>query len=346
MLWLLLLLLQQLAAAAHAPAANSSSNICGQNATIGRAVVAAVNLSFPGLDAVSAAAAAGDLNAACDALAAYYAAANTSAWLRRPPVAPGTGRVGGGTDQMVDSDYFFLDGVQLGAVIPRNADGGLDWLDHGPRDDPEFMNCLNRHDSFVDLLEAYAATGNPVYTRYFDALVIDWVLHLACPDALAAGADVVRCQPLGVASSSPAAALQNCSWDDTGGLRQQRCLTGTMESPWRSLEMGIRMVSAWPKAFFGFQNAPAADFTVSARVLMALAVREHHAALLVDGGHPGSGVANWEIVQWQGLAASASAFPELRNASDFLDAALGYLADQMDESVCVRACVRACGVSE
>jgi len=120
-----------------------SDNICSTNATVGHAVISALNLSWPGMGAVAAAAHAGDLGGACEAIAAYYAAANTSQWLRIPPVAPGTGRAGGAADDLL-RDIFYLSGVDVTAKIPRNADGGLDWLDHGPNNDPEFMNCLNR----------------------------------------------------------------------------------------------------------------------------------------------------------------------------------------------------------
>ena len=126
--------------------AASAANICGANATLGAAVMDALNLTFPGLEAVAAAAGRGDLDAACEALAAYYASSNTSSWLRIAPVAPGTGRVGPGSlvDNVVDLDEFYLAGVDTSGKIPRNADGGLDWLDKGPRNDVEFMNCLNR----------------------------------------------------------------------------------------------------------------------------------------------------------------------------------------------------------
>lgn len=237
-----------------------------------------LNLSFPGLAAVASAAERGDLDAACEELATYYATSNTSWWLRHAPVKPGTGMVGGVTDAMVLHDVFYLAGVGATAHIPRNADGGLDWIDRGPRDDPEFMNCLNRHDGMGWLLTAWLATGNPIYATYYDALVLDWVSHNPCPDALATTG--TQCVPAGVAG-------EPCKW----GTAAQRCKTGTIESPWRSLEMGIRMGGVWPVAFFGMQHA--AEFSTSARVLLVLAVAEHNAALAVDGGHPGSGTENW-----------------------------------------------------
>ena len=73
---------------------SSAANVCGQNKTIGLSVVSSLSLSYPGLEAVAAAVAAGDLDGACEALSVYYQNSNTSSWLRVPPVTPGTGRVG------------------------------------------------------------------------------------------------------------------------------------------------------------------------------------------------------------------------------------------------------------
>lgn len=126
--------------------AASAANICGENRTLGLAVMSVLNLTYPGLEAVAAANAAGDLDSACEALAAYYLTSNTSSWLRIPPVAPGTGRVGKGSlvDNAVDKDLYYLAGVTTSAVIPRNPDGGLDWLNKGPRNDVEFSEFFLR----------------------------------------------------------------------------------------------------------------------------------------------------------------------------------------------------------
>ena len=289
-------------------------NICGQNRTLGLHVVASLNLSFPGLESVSSAVAHGDLNAACEALAFYYQNSNSSYWLRHGPITPGTNLAGGEADAIVFNDTFNLRGVTLTTRIPRNSDGGLNWLDKGPRNDVEFMNCLNRFDSFVILLSAYQKTGNPIYVRYFDALVKDWVTHNPCPGAMSTKGK--PCAPQGI--SGP-----HCTWGDNAIPGSQQCKTGTSESPWRSLEMGIRMRVPFPIAFFGFQRSN--DFSTSARVLFILAVASHNEALAVDGGHPGVGTPNWEMTQWQGLVTSCVAFPELHNCSSLLKLAVSEL---------------------
>ena len=110
-----------------------AANICGENKTLGLAVMNVLNLTYKGLEAVASAAGSGDLDTACEALAAYYASSNSSYWLRIPPVKPGTGRVGNGSlvDNAVDHDIYYMAGVTTTGKIPRNADGGLDWTYKG-----------------------------------------------------------------------------------------------------------------------------------------------------------------------------------------------------------------------
>ena len=199
----------------------SLDNICSTNTTLGRAIIAAMNLSYPGLEAVAAAAKAQQYGLACSLLAQYYMNCSSGNWLRIPPVTPGTGRAGGQADAALE-DIFTLSGVQETAKIPRNEDGGLDWHYTGPRGDIEFMNCLNRHEYFITLLKAWEKTGNPIYPTKIGDLVYDWVVHLPC----------------------------------------NPCQTGTMESPWRILEVGIRTTDSWAQTFYGLQDAAAFNTSV------------------------------------------------------------------------------------
>ena len=219
-------------------------------------------------------------------------------------------------DAMVFNDTFSgFPSPSYPCKIARNADGGLDWTTYGPDNDDEFMNVLNRHQYFVSLLSAWNATGNPVYPKYFDSLVQDWVLHLPCNNASGSShaSDSEKCVPLG--TQKPPNRI--CSWEHSNG---GACATGTFESPWRSLEMGIR-IHEWAPAFFGFQQSD--DFTVDGRVLMLLALGEHLEALVVDGGHPGKGTVNWEMTQWQGLLTLCGTWPEISGAADAARTAFG-----------------------
>ena len=300
-----------------APAA--SANVC-ENATLGAAVLSVVNLTYPGLAAVAAAAAAGDLPAACDALSAYYAASNTSAWLRRPQPAPSSRRVGGPTDDVVFKDVYAEGGLGSGRV-PRNADGGLDWQFRGPRNDKEYENVLNRHATFVSALDAWSATGNAEYSAWLDRTVTDWAVHNPCPGAGLSHA-VPQCFPVGD-GGAPA-----CAWGPASLPATQRCVTSYAESPWRLLEQGVRMQQPWPAVFFGLQGA--ANFSASARALSVLVAGEHLASLLAAGTE---GVSNWAITQNYGLLATALSFPELSGAAAARDAALAALLSLLHSGV-------------
>ena len=171
------------------------------------------------------------------------------------------------------------------------------------------MNCLNRHNSFTELLSAWRATGNKVYTRYFNALMIDWVTHLPCREG-----------------------VSRYWWNATGG--NGSCAgaeghngsahippAGPAESPWRVLECGIRTSGNWPQAFFGFQNSK--HFSDDARVLALLGFSEHNAAIVGPGQN--AHTPNWAMTQWKGLITSVIALPELKNSSALLRFALDEL---------------------
>jgi hypothetical protein len=174
----------------------SDDNICVHNVSLAQQLFAALDLSYPGLEQVAAAFHQKNFGLGCELLAEYYQSSPSGSWLRKPPVAPSEKRAGGQADAALD-DVFTLSGVTETAKIPRDPDGGLDWHYTGPRHDNEFMNCLNRHEVFDVLLNAYEATGNGVYAAKFGDLITDWVRHLPC----------------------------------------NPCTTGTMESPWRILEV-------------------------------------------------------------------------------------------------------------
>lgn len=264
-----------------------ADNICSQNPSIGRSVMAAMNLSFPGLEQVAEAARQLQFGQACELLVAYYMTCASGSWLRVPPVTPGTGRAGGEADEALD-DIFHLTGVQEVVKVPRNSSGGLDWYFKGPRNDPECMNCVNRHEYFDTLLGAWRQTGNPIYAAKTGDLIYDWVMNLPC----------------------------------------NPCTTGTMESPWRILEVGIRTVGPWPRAFYGLQGCPA--FNTSSRVLLLLGLHEHGIALMKYGTE---GVPNWRMQQWAGLGVIAMAFPELFDSATWLQQALAGIQKEIEEEV-------------
>lgn len=296
---------------------SSSLNVCG-NATLGLHVLSVVNLTFPGLEAVEAAYLRGDLDAACEALSNYYLNSNTSQWLRKPLPTPSSRRVGGAVDDVVFKDIYDEGGLGTGKV-PRNADGGLDWLFRGPRNDPEFENVLNRHQTFPTVLDAFLSTGNAEYAAWIDETIIDWAMHNPCPGSNLQKT-APKCFPIGDGSAPP------CSFDEKPG--QQACSSSYTESPWRLLEQGVRFSSPWPSTFFGLQLS--SNFSTSARSLAVLVAGEHLASLEAAGK---TGVSNWAITQNTGLITLALAFPELNRASEAKDAAFDNLLSLLQSGV-------------
>jgi hypothetical protein len=304
-----------------------ASNICGENETLGSAVISVLNLTYPGLETIASFVSRGDLNGACEALAEYYTTSNSTFYLRRPLPPASSRRVGGSVDACVFNDIFNEGSLGSGRV-PRNEDGGLDWLYRGPRNDPEFENVLNRHGTFLSVLDAWSATGNDEYVTWIDKTIIDWATHNPCP-ASDLQKTVAKCYPVGDGSTPI------CSWvNNTPG--SQACVTSYTESPWRLLEQGIRFSSSslnlstspWPATFFGLQQA--SNFSSSARSLAILVAGEHLLSLLEAGK---SGVSNWAITQSTGLVTLALAFPELNKASIAKDTAIENLLSLLQSGV-------------
>lgn len=99
-------------------------------------------------------------------------------------------------------------------------------------------------------------------------------------------------------------------------------------STWRSLEAGIRMDGSWPVGFFGFLGAPSppAGSPFESWILDMVSLAADHGQFLSK--YSSQGPANWQSMQYAGLANAALGWPELAGASDWYEtAAKGILAD-------------------
>ena len=76
-------------------------------------------------------------------------------------------------------DTFTLQGVQ--GVAARRADGGFDWDDQGPRDDPEWAWFFNRHSYFPFMWQAYARTQDERFPEFIFATLDDWIVRHPAP---------------------------------------------------------------------------------------------------------------------------------------------------------------------
>ena len=76
-------------------------------------------------------------------------------------------------------DTFSLQGVQ--AVAARRPDGGFDWDDQGPRNDPEWAWFFNRHHYFGPLTQAYLRTHDERYAEFVFTTLDDWIVRHPAP---------------------------------------------------------------------------------------------------------------------------------------------------------------------
>ena len=268
-------------ATAAAPVPAGAGDGCPKSNLTTQLLFQHLNLSYPGMETVAAALKARDTSAACNAISDYYSKSSKVSWLRYPAPKTGSGRVGGQIDEVVANDtYTFV--TETGRV-PRNKDGGLDWEYAGPINDAEWRFELNRHGTWVQLLQAWLQTGNQDYAAAVDALVVDWTRHnLPAPTVLSAGCYTPGC----IKDADP----------------------GHPWCHWRPLETGIRLVT-WPTTFFGFLNAPAVKS--STRCAMIAGLAEHGKYLHAFAS---TGPQNTQTTQYAGLANVALMLPELNDA--------------------------------
>lgn len=149
---------------------HSAADFCEAWPEKAKALIDALDLSHPGLEAVRVAVHAGDLPAACEALLAYYAGADTCPWLRIEAVPHSEERYEKAEPILADTFTCYHQTDR----IPRRENGGLDWTYNGPEDDEQWGMAINRMQWGRTLVRAYAETGNPVYAACFDALLQDW----------------------------------------------------------------------------------------------------------------------------------------------------------------------------
>ena len=98
-----------------------SAGGCPTSAPITALLFKALNLSYPGLEAVKAAVAAGDQGVACSAVAAYYATSKHAPWLRHAAPAVGTALAGGAVDATMLNDTYDFYGESDTWMYDRKA---------------------------------------------------------------------------------------------------------------------------------------------------------------------------------------------------------------------------------
>ena len=206
-----------------------------------------------------------------------------------PPLSPdGSERGIAAADQIVDH-VFRLVGcppTKLGETIEWNED---------PHDYDQWAIALNRHNHWVTLGRAYAATGDEKYAEEFVAQLNGWV------DAMPVhiGRHWVQ-GPFFEAGKNPL-----------------------------TLDAGIRMAQTWWPAYYYFKDSP--HFDVDSQVGMVRSFRDH-AVYLMDRAHFHE-TSNWGAMEANGLLHIAVMLPEFREADEWLRTAQERLVEAQKAQV-------------
>ena len=144
------------------------------------------DLTGTGLEQVNQAVSSGEWKKACNEMLNYYKNGSSGSWLRDIPDVDYTpeqiAAYVAAADAIVDNDAYTYQSMT--GVIPRNADGGLDWTYDGPNNDIEWAFGINRFGHLTVLLIAYKTTDDPKYLHRLDEEIADWILHCPYPGAM------------------------------------------------------------------------------------------------------------------------------------------------------------------
>lgn len=181
-----------------------------------------LDLARPELAAVKAAHDQGDSAGAAAALLAYFRARQTPKWYTASPPAPveKPEATDASAEKILRREYSF---VGKSATLTHD----LDW-NANPLKDAEWPIELNRHYTWVRLVDAYNATGNPAYAEDFLAQLQDWCADNPRPTSSRQGRFTWRTLECGIRLSG--------SWP--------RCFFGILNSPQFTPELLCLMLNA------------------------------------------------------------------------------------------------------
>jgi hypothetical protein len=131
-----------------------------------------LNLDYPGMEKVKAAAMGKDWERAANELLDYYKSSENAMGLRR--TIPGVS-----TRSIAEADTILLDVFTVQNVkgkVPVLENGHRDWYYKGPNNDKEWAWLSNRHSQLNRVMEAYFDTGNTKYAEYMDLFLRDFIL--------------------------------------------------------------------------------------------------------------------------------------------------------------------------
>lgn len=148
----------------------------------------------------------------------------------------------------------------------------------------EWMWQLNRMSFWHILSRAYRVSGDERYAQAFAGQLESWVRSCPRPD-------------------------NNGNYED---------------SPWRTIEAGLRMGNTWPEAFHSFITSPSfADTGIILFLKSSIEHAEHLMKFRTDDRH-----SNWMTMEMSGLYTVGAVFPELSCSADWRRAALKKLEEE------------------
>jgi len=130
-----------------------------------------LNLDYPGLEKTKTAFESGELEKACELLLEYYHQPENNRLGKTAKPELSALNMAAADSILEDVYTFYL----VKGKVPRQDDGHLKWDYKGPDDDIEWAWALNRHHTAAALLPFFYATGNPVYAKYIDQFIKDWI---------------------------------------------------------------------------------------------------------------------------------------------------------------------------
>ena len=249
-------------------------------------MLAAVDLELPGLETVAEAVSQGDRDAALKALASFVRQGEEPYDFGQKAAPDAQFNTARAQDAV--KQRFTVVG------IPHTFQGEVDWYfnptttpdSEHPRDN-EWTWQLNRHSAFSSLSRAYRATGDEIYAQKFATLLESWIRDCPVPEKGA--------------------------WQGP-------------ESPWRTIECGIRTAGTWATAFTTFRASP----SVSDRLLLDwLKSWIEHGRYL--NAHPTG--RNWLTMEMNGLYHVGTLIPYAKEAQGWRTAAATRIESELGVQV-------------
>ena len=260
-----------------------------------RYLVRALDLEPEKLDAVKDHLIRGDTVGACEALLIHFENAKRD-WVVAA-IDPISAK-----DALRIAKIFRADSVSIGGVVDKIPDrqmGGWKWDYLGPNADAEFAYSLNAQSYLPTLYVAWKESHDPKYVEVFNRIINDWVIQHPLPRPGDSIYQVLN-------------QVGTLDYRDIG------------EVEWRTLDTGRRLGASWPQSFYAFQHHEAFSPVTRLLMLSSLVEQANYLWLYHKSGH------NWTTMEMNGLALAGLAFPEFKQAQDWVSYAQTVMSDEID----------------